>query len=190
LFAKNIDDMLSSACSNMMKRDKSTECSSGNLSLSMTRNLTNKDGYYNFEVTGEFPYRTYKLTVNRIPMDKFGRSLQLGFNPSNRSLPFSDASAIDLRKDNSATAKGYEVIGFGIQYVVNMPGEITSATAGNYTAMVAGSTASYDLVGVMNDSAPLKVESRELNLLLISLLAGVLLLIFLVMAFFAGKKKK
>lgn len=190
LFSKNMDEMLSGACGNIMKKDKTTECSPGNLSLYMTRNFTNKDGYYSFEVTGEFPYRTYKLTVNRIPMDRFGRSLQSGFSLSNRTMPLSDAGVIDLRKDNSAVAKGYQVIGFGIQYVANMPGEVTSATAGSYNAAIGGSTASYDLVGVMENSAPLVVESRELNLLLIFLLAGGLLLVFLVLVFFAGKKKK
>jgi hypothetical protein len=50
--------------------------------------------------------------------------------------------------------------------------------------------AAFNLVDVMADSSPLVVESHELNLFLITLLAGVLLLAFMTFAFLGGRKKK
>ena len=195
-FKDNITQLLPLACEKVKKKDKTFECETDNLSLVLRRNFTANEGYYTFEVTGEFPYRTYRVIVNKIPLDKFGKVLQqsLGKGSSETETAFSvfsEAKAIDFKKteDNALSSAGFKMLGLNLLYNVEMPGEITSATSGGYNAVVSGSTAGFNLVDVMENSAPLVVESRELNVFLFVMIGGVILLVLLTLAFLNSRKK-
>ncbi|MFA6530835.1 MAG: hypothetical protein WCT31_03830, partial [Candidatus Micrarchaeia archaeon] len=75
-FMDNMALILPNACEKIVKKDRTIECSYDGLTLSMKKNFTAKDGYYTFESEEGLPYKKYRLTVNKIPVDKFGKPLQ------------------------------------------------------------------------------------------------------------------
>ncbi len=188
--AQNLTSFSNDACAKIMKKDKTIECSVGELTIELQRNFTSKEGYYTFSVIEGVPYKIYRLTVNKIPVDKFGKAAQ-GLKFLSYSEPGMTAT-IDLKKkeDNAISSQGFGAIpGFSFVYEAEVPGEIISATAGTYMAGVSGSTATFDLVNVMENSSPLVVESRELNVLLIAAGLGFAVLVGLAAMFFMMKKR-
>jgi hypothetical protein len=189
-FAANITSFSQEACGKIMKKDKTIICIADGLTITLNRNFTSKEGYYSFAVIEGVPYKIYRLTVNKIPADKFGKSAQ-GLTFAGYSEP-GMVNPIDLKKkeENSVSAQGLGAIpGFSFTYSIELPGEVTSATAGTYQADISGSTAKFDMVKVMANSAPLVVESRELNVFLIAAGFGFFLLVLLAAMFFMMKKR-
>lgn len=189
-FSSNITSFSIDACAKITKKDKTIDCTVADATITLRRNFTSKDGYYTFSVIEGVPYKVYRLTVNKIPVDRFGKAAQ-GLKFLSYSEP-GMVNPIDLKKkeDNAISAQGFGAIpGFSFVYQAEVPGEITSAYAGDYKATVSGSTASFDLVKVMGNSSPLIVESRELNVLLLVVGFGFAILVILAAMFFTGRKR-
>lgn len=192
-FLDNMAFIMPSACDKITKKDRTIECGYDGLSLYMRKNFTAKDGYYSFETEEGLPYKKYKLTVYKLPVDKFGKPLQSILQDpdvGDTVSIVSSASAIDLRKseDNAISASGFELLKIGVEYRVAMPANVESAYAGNYTAQIDDNVANFDVVSVMKDSAPLVIISKELNLLLISVSICVILILLVAFLFFFGRK--
>lgn len=195
-FKESLSEILPGFCEKIYKKDKNTACTAEEYSLSLSKNFTSKEGYYTFEKTGEFPYKTYRIVVSRIPLDKFGKLYQYGLGTGSEESEaafsmFSSSKMIDLKKkdENAITAQGMEMFQFSFNYEIEMPGEITSANAGSYSGLVSGSKADFNMIEVMKNSSPLVVESRELNIFVIVIGLGVLLLALVSFMFFKFNKK-
>lgn len=185
----NLTSIVTNYCDKIATKDKTIGCVADGLTITLSRNFTSKEGYYTFEANDGVPYKTYKLTINKIPMEKFGKAAQ-GLKFGTYFDGSGIAKDIDLRKtdENAVSAQGLAgVPGLQLEYSVEIPGEMTSATAGNYSAKITDNKATFNVVDVMASSAPLVIESKELNVFLIVVVVGVIVLLLLAFVFFSFK---
>jgi hypothetical protein len=148
-------------------------------------------GYYEFQSDYGLPFIRHTVTVSKIPTDRFSSLLDqvlLGANVTSAAGGGS-ASAIDLRdfKANRENADLLRQIGANITYTVVMPIPVSSATCGNLTGTIDGSSATFDLTGAMEQSQPIVVESDELNMGYMVAIAGLIVIIALAVSFMGSK---
>jgi hypothetical protein len=91
---------------------------------------------------------------------------------------------------NSEVVAALRLIQANITYTVVMPVAVSEAGAGNASGSIDGSSASFDLVEVLDASKPITVKSRELNLGYLVAIAGVVVLVALALSFFGMKPAK
>jgi hypothetical protein len=149
-------------------------------------------GYYSFESAYGIPFTTRTLVVGSIPNDRFGQSLAAILAGANITTgqETGAADALDLRdKTNPESAMYLEKFRANLTYSIVMPSDISGADAGNYTAATDGSTATFDLVQVLERSSAMTVASREINSPAIVVIAGVIVVAGLALAFFTSKPR-
>ena len=149
--------------------------------------------YYVYSTDYGFPSITKKLTISKIPTDKFSSSLErllLAANATNQSGGV--VRPIDLRdkKTNTENAKYLRLLKANITYIVNMPSVIAEAKAGNVSGMIDKTSAQFDLVSVLEVSEPIVIKSSEPNWSYIIGLFGVIVLIGVSFSFFGSKPVK
>ncbi|MFH1520995.1 MAG: hypothetical protein ABID61_05085 [Candidatus Micrarchaeota archaeon] len=149
--------------------------------------------YYSF--TGDYglPDTTYTLVVSKIPVDMFAKKFEKILVATDEATPSGDSGiVIDLRDKvkNAESAALLKTFFAKITYVVEMPSEIEIAYAGNVTAIVNGSTATFDFVAILEDSEPMVIVSKETNYGYIVAIVGVVALIVLAYAFIASSRPR
>lgn len=185
---------LQEACSEARAKDASITCQVNGSRLMMGKTFDARNPYYTFEAQEGIPYRTYRLTVNRLPLDRLTLPAPNLTGPA--AAAQAPAQALDLtnKSDSARVAQGLSIIqGFRLTYSVEMPADIETATAGPYQAQRDPSNphvATFDMVEVLSDSEPLVVESRELNILPIVALVAFALLVLVSTLYFLGVRKR
>ncbi|MGV8084792.1 MAG: hypothetical protein ACP5N9_00895 [Candidatus Bilamarchaeum sp.] len=160
--------------------------------------VSSDNPHYTFVSDGGFPYVTYTLTISSIPTDKFVSDtdrlmVQSGaINGTGPSAPLS----LDLTRDNSNFLSVVRMLNTNLSYFVIMPGSITSATAGNYSASIYPSTlgpdqagASFDLAHVMQNRSPMIIKSKELNTSMLVVVFAVIVFAIIAYMFFGSSRK-
>ncbi len=187
---KNISSSIAAACTNITQKDSSISCTVDGVKMVLKRSFAPGD-YYTFSSEGGILYNIYNLTINKIPADKFS----IGLESIGRAMGISEIKKqelIDLNakeKNKLVATQMKSFTGFEIMYTVEMPGDITKAVAGSTEATINRTKATFNITKVMDDSAPLTVEARELNLTVLLSLCFVVVLAIVVIAFFLFKKK-
>lgn len=149
--------------------------------------------YYSLVGDYGLPDTTYTLVISKIPVDKFTQKLEKILVATGEGTPNEDnVNAIDLRDKatNAQSAALLKTFLAEITYVVEMPSEIKTAYAGNVTATVVGSTATFDVVSILEDSEPMVIVSRETNYGYLVAIAGVIVLIVLAYVFMASSRPR
>ena len=166
-------------------------CTVGNGSITLEKEFSESDGYYAFETKIEFPFNVHVLKVNLIPSERFGEFYssfaKKYYNDS--SLFSSKVVQLSRKSDNIKYAEQLNSSGISVTYTIEMPSDVSRAEAGTYKAQVSGKAATFNLGAVLYDSAPLEVESRELNIALIFAVLVLIVLIAISLQFFMRSRK-
>ncbi len=165
----------------------SLKCSYSDGTMVTTETFGENDGYYSFESGYGLFYIEYKLIINRIPSERFSAlqddlliraGLANETGQSGLSIDFSD------KENNALGAKAMRDTGTEIKYIVIVPGDILSATAGEVSGTVSDSTAEFSLSEVLAESEPIVIYSREINWGALLLILTVIVLIAFAGSFF------
>lgn len=147
--------------------------------------------YYSFASDYGIPYATYTLTVSRVPT--FSDTLQNILVAVGESSPTQQtAASLDLadKAANAQMIQPLRQLNVSLEYTIVMPSDIISASAGNVTGVVEGSTATFNLVDMLAEGQPIKVVSREVNYSYLTAILGVVLLIVLAYLFLTSSKPR
>jgi hypothetical protein len=152
-------------------------------------------GYYTYGSEYGLPEVTYTLVINKIPNDKFASSLSrllVAANITDASTGGGTVNPIDFEDElNNREAAGIlRLIRANLNYTVNMPYDIDEAHAGNLTGNISGRKVTFDLVSLLEQSKPIVIKSRELNLGYIVLILGIIAVAALAFSFFWSKPMK
>ncbi len=186
----NMSTSLNQLCDEIKKNDLNIECTVDALKITIKRAFSPGDGFYTFSIESGFPTTIYKVVVNKIPLSKM-----IALQPDQQTATGVEmASVHDIDFSDKETNKFWsqgldpdnELI--KITYIVEMPGEVTKAEAGTYKADITSSKATFDLVQVSNDSAPLIIESKETNMVMILLIAFVVIIIIIAIVFYISRR--
>jgi|GEM_PF-790730 len=151
------------------------------------------DGYYySFEAEYEIPYVDYTLTVNKVPKDVFSKAIEKIIVEA--GIPVEGGSnlvPIDLTDKESGRTLSSQMDNFNLDilYIMEMPGGITSAQAGELNGEIAGEAATFNLREVLADSAPIVVKSRQINWLYLIAIAGIVIVIVMAASFMRKKRR-
>jgi len=149
-------------------------------------------GYYTYTADYGLPFVTYTLTVSSLPNDVFAADIDNILRDANVTTRGSAAvKALDLT-DKTGNAESLPVLKrlkANLTYTVTMPAAIAEAKAGKVKGSVSGPTASFDLLDVMGEGAPIVVVSRELNSFTLVAILAVLTVGAMSYSFFFPKKK-
>ena len=176
---------LQEACTSV---DSSFKCSANGLVLKLAKEFNGQ--FYKIEKSDEFFSSNYKITVYQIPVDLFSSVL-----PKDK-FQEEDVPAINLadKEENRKLYESQKFTGNKLYYSIEVEGEIKQAYAGNYTANVTGSIATFDILQVFKNSDVLVVESTHTNFSLIILIIVVLIILLSASSFLSGnydrKRKK
>ncbi|MFH0738209.1 MAG: hypothetical protein V1827_06210 [Candidatus Micrarchaeota archaeon] len=153
--------------------------------------------YYTYSTEYGILMTTHTLTVNSIPTDRFGKALDDLFLEAEAITEVGGPVRPIVLSEKARNKEGSDAIrsfGANLTYVVNMPGGVIEAHAGDMEAAIDGRSATFDLLEVMGDSEPLIIKSSEINLTYIVLFCGILVIGYLAYTFLkpqpAKKKKK
>ncbi len=159
--------------------------------LYLSRSFSDNDPHYNLEVEQGLPYSTYRLTLEKLPNDRLLEALNditaaAGISPNDDVA----IKPVDLTDETTTSmmATGLRLMGMEMAYEIEMPGEIVSANSGNVQAQVSGSTATFDMVEVLEESEVIVVTSRQVNWLLIILICMVIAVAALALSFVRKKR--
>ncbi len=178
------ESVISSFCTSMQDRLTSgTTCAVEGNTVVLSRQVDPNGGFYSFESSGDLFNPRAKLTVHRIPSTSFLVSTGID------NVPVEDIDLND-RERNAAAAASLRIVGANVTYAITMPFTVTSARAGNYTAIKNGNTATFDLLAVLSASEPLVVQAGVFNIL--PVLGGILVIamVALLVWLFFGKSNR
>lgn len=172
------------------------ECRYDESSITLTDTANQRNDFYEFESAQSLFGSSYKITINKIPRQKFDSALQKGRDALDKSL-IGDAEKeivpdLDLndREGNAQLARDLKNNNADAMYVVEFPVAITSATSGNYSARIKGNIAEFDMAAVLSDSSPITIEGSESNpSLLVMAILGIAL-IYIWMTFMKQRKTR
>lgn len=122
--------------------------------------------YYTYSVDNGLPYITYTLTVTRLPNDLFAADLQdvlAGAGAAEGGAAAVDALDFADTATNSRSIPILKLLDANLTYAASMPGQVTYAMAGGVEGAASGSSASFDIVKVMEAGKPIVIRSQELN---------------------------
>jgi uncharacterized protein (UPF0333 family) len=166
-------DRLRNACS----ATPALGCSVDGTIMTLRLEMAPDSGYYTFKSEYGLPFITSTVTVEKIPSDQFDAALNRALVAVDLTTSRSSAKPLDLRDSatNAQLAAAWKSVGMNETYTIVMPD---------------GHSETYDLVALLADSKPMAVAVQELNLGVLTLLAGVLVLAAFAGSFFFTKKKK
>lgn len=184
---ENFTSMVKSEC------QKTKNCSFENTTLTLQTSLVPDNSYYTFSSTFEFPFNIYKAKITRLPTDKFS----LFYTSITKQLPAgiglsANPEALDLTKKstNADLSKALSESKMVFLYSVKMPGQITIAASGNYTAKIQENTAVFDMRETLKNSEPIILESKELNIASLLFIAVISVLFYVSFKFFKKEKQQ
>ncbi|MFH2106352.1 MAG: hypothetical protein ABII22_03765 [Candidatus Micrarchaeota archaeon] len=167
--APRMEELFRQACTGM---DPSFKCTADGLVLSITKEF-GEGQYYTIEKDSNVFVTSYRITVNKIPINVFSEALPRDKFSNQVHLPI-DLSDKETNKKNYELQKG---AGVKITYTLDAPGSISNAYSGEYRAIINGSKATFDIMEVSKDSAPLVVETTQVNFALIIILICIVFII-------------
>lgn len=133
------------ACVNMTdEMDVECTANSEDWTITISGHIDAEDAFYEFEVKEEFLSKKYLLTVDELPDFGYNDDGQLG---SGSITDPSNAEGISMLQS----------YGVEMTYVIEMPGEITSAEYGE----IEGNTVTFDLLEMMEEEEEIFVTSEE-----------------------------
>ncbi len=186
LFATGLDDEAFNRIQEVCDTDAELVCSVEEKTITMTEKFS-PGVHYGFEVDYGLPSVTYTFTLKKIATDRFAASLDRLLLKAEVIEELGGAvPPIDLedREKNLEGAALLRQLKANITYVVNMPTEITEASAG----AVSGSSVALDAIGLMEESKPVTVRCKELNMAYLIGIAAVIVLVVLALSFIMQKK--
>ncbi|MFH0884715.1 MAG: hypothetical protein V1861_03325 [Candidatus Micrarchaeota archaeon] len=166
------ESQLSGACSNISQSGNDSQCSYTSGVMTITKSVKASDNLYIFNKSSEFPYIIYTLEVRKVPQIASSEGLSSGAGSAPQTdSDFKDPSA----KLGAATLKA---AGASMTYSVEMPGEITSAENGDLVTDESGKKiAKYDVLDLMTEGEYIVVKSKELDMVLLSIVGGGIVLL-------------
>lgn len=174
-------------CESIATSKTGTSCKVDNNTMILTRSLTVADEYA-FQSQMGLPYNNYKITVNKLSFNKFIPAKQK--NEAGLFGVFAQPIDMTEKEQNKAFATKLKQLNISVQYDIEMPGEIVSASAGKAKPVINGNTVSFNLADALENSAPMEIESQELNVAPLLLILLVLVVAALAYLFFTTGKKK
>ena len=148
-------------------------------------------GYYTNSVEYGIPLITYRLNVTSLPNDLFSTDLDNILKDSG-AIPISGSGVGPLvltdKEANGPSMPTLRRLKANLTYSVTMPAGIADAHAGKVKGMINGSTATFDLIDVMEEGAPIIVVTTELNSFLLVALIGIAVVLWMSYSFFFKQK--
>jgi hypothetical protein len=171
--------------------DSEIDCSVDGNILTITEDFV-PGQQYSYEADYGIPSITYTVTLKRIPADSFSASLERLFMKAGAGSGVGSGLPIDLlnANENRENAKLLRKYDANITYQIIMPAGISYAMAGNSTGAVDGNSVTFDVVTLMEESAPVVIKSSELNMGYLIILAAAVVLGALAFSFFNSKPIK
>jgi len=158
-----------------------------NKTIRMEERIGPGAGYYTFSVDYGFPFTRYVLVMDRIPTDRFSSDLDALLVAANgTAAPGEAARPLELDKDNAKSAAAIRGIGADIRYSIRMPGGLEGGAEG----VVKDGVVEYDLVSLMERQGPLTVNSSEINIPYIIIVAAAIAVAALAFSFMGSSKEK
>ncbi|MBU0526932.1 hypothetical protein KKE92_00470 [Candidatus Micrarchaeota archaeon] len=195
-FMTDFEDGSMENVSDLCSIDPELRCSVDGKVITITESFSPGE-HYNFQVDYGIPFITYTLTQKKIPTDVFSVSLDKLLRKAGviEGGVEGSADAIDLyneeeNKENAGFLRRFKV---NLSYQITVPTTIDEARAGNVSGIVDGSTATFDIVDLMEESQPIVIKNSELNMGYLVIIAAVIILGGLAYSFFKSKpavKKK
>ncbi len=165
-------------------------CSVDTVSKTLTIKETLPPGsYYSVETQYGFPFITQTVTIDRIPNDMFGDSLNTILAASNITTS-GVVQALNIRDNNSASVAALRALNANFTYTVEMPASISTAQSGAYAAAIQGTEARFDLIEVLSQSQPMVVVTSQINAFAVVGIIGVIALAALAYSFFSMRPAK
>ena len=122
--------------------------------------------YYSFTADYGIPYSTYTMVINQVAVDRFSDSLEkilVGIGETTQSKQTAVPLDLRERKKNGEMVSSLKTLGVHLVYIVEMPADIDSASAGKVQGKIDESKATFDLVEILGASEPIVVISKEVN---------------------------
>lgn len=190
LFMQSMPDGALSSMASACLRDDSLQCSVDveNRSLTISRDF-GQGKYYSFSAEYGIPYINYHLRIMRLPNDRFSSAMENIMSSAGLPVPSGITTEPVNLEDNMKMGNALKDFDLEIEYVVDMPGDITDASAGEYRASSSGSQATFMISDVLLEQSTIEVRSRELNSVLLVGLAAVIAIGALATSFFLDRKK-
>ncbi len=191
MMPKDSLDSMESAC--LRHSDLRCTVDADEKSIMIIRDFDPDDSHYSFSAKYGIPFIKYKLNIQKLPNDRFSDAIDEIMGSAGIPVPTSiSQEPLDLtnRNESSEIAESLQNLDLEIIYIVTMPGDITSARAGNYSAEIEGSKAMFRMSNALETGKSLEIESRETNSLLIILVGGGIIMGALAVSFFKRKMVK
>jgi hypothetical protein len=185
LFDSSMPTKMADTCKKVSEPDIDCTVTGNRLNLNTTMNKNN--GYFTLENDYGFPYITYTLTINALPNDKFHAAM---IKASGVSTQAAESQNLSKKEDNKILSSQLKAMNMELNYVVALPGELISATAGSYQANISNGSALFVMSDVFADSEPLVIKSKSLNLGALAMLVGVVFLVVLAYLYLKSKQRK
>lgn len=184
-FDPSIPTKMANSCSKI--NDPGVSCKvEGNI-LVLKSDFSKNNKYFTIKTEYGFPEVTYTLTINKIPNDKFQKALLIA---SGEKGAVSDAIDFNDKSVNANLAKQMALFGLEINYTIGIPGEIVTANAGKYNAVVGEKEVTFQLNEVYKESAPLVVKAKTTNWSSVTMAGGVVFILLIALWFFVIRRKK
>jgi len=159
-------------------------CKTENNKMIISTDMTPTEGGYVFEANYGIVSTNYKLKINSVPLNKFNEAIEKTGN-----IQSTGVGAIDLTQNNSQYSQAFRVVDLEMDYVVKMPGNIESISAGNVIGKMNGNTGEIDLLKVMEEGKPIILTSSEINWSAIVFILGIVVVIGLAVSVIIKKNK-
>ena len=186
LFAAGLDEDVFDSIKEVCDTDAELVCSIEDKTITMTERFS-PGVHYSFEADYGFPSITYTFTLKKVATDRFAASLDRLLLKAGAIDELGGAvPPIDLgdRETNLEGAALLRQLKANITYVVNMPTDISEASAGT----VDGSSVTLDVASLMEKSEPVTVRCTELNMAFLIVIGAVIVLGALALSFVIQKK--
>lgn len=190
MLGENASAKIAQACS----ADHSLGCTVDNEKITDIKQFSNDEKYYSLKTDYGIPYVEYEIEIRKIPVDKFAEMLDKTLFSAGLINKTSDSYGEPLNlQDTEANKEIVPIIremGMDIKYVVVVPGEIISATAGNSVGSINANSAEFMLSDVLAESQPIVVKSREINWAYMIIIVAVLAIALFALSFRKKRKKQ
>jgi len=145
--------------------------------------------YYTVDTVYGFPFVTQTVTINSIPNDMFGESLNTILAAANITAS-GVVQPLVISGDNNASVAALEMLKANFTYTVTMPSSVSEARSGSYDAIIQGTDARFDLIQVLSQSQPMVVVTNQVNSFVVVCILGVIVLAALAYSFFGSRPSK
>ncbi len=145
---------------------------------------------YKFEVNYGIPFIEYKLTIKKIPTERFSSQLDNILMKANViESPGKSVKDIELEAGDAEIIDYMRLLGMTMSYQITMPGEIYSTSSGVVVSDTDKNSATFDILDRIERAEYVTIKSRELNLGYLTIIAMAIVLFGLAWSFINAKNK-